>query len=743
MTIIHDVDFTKVNNVEEYINANNHWVYCNLEDGSSIHPNDTHNQEIYKHVYKNSGGYLEFYRFSTTSQTSSGLRPRIELVPVYARIPKRTPVHIRYEVSLVEGGYDFRGMIFQIMDHKNEGGTLPVFQFEMRYGKLHVRWTPVDENSNPGSTVIKSIATPTWGNNQWHNLDVYAYLSHVESEGYFKVYYNGNFVWERNGINASQTYNPQMQYGIYSVPGVKCRTQVRKLLMETVSEIPPGNTLPENPIPPPVQSEYFTILAIGQSNMIAGSSRDDNNTRVRSDYSQNVEWYDYNDTHQFSTAARMNYQTTSGSGSCAKFCANALIPYLNGKKIVILPMAQSGTSTGQWTMGNSARLSENTVACCKESFAKKPGGYMNLVIWLQGETDRNQPDGYDKRLARIMNDLQNAIPQWDNNTIIACAEISEKVSSIANHPDNVDKINANIAKYVSGRPRAGLVESSTYPMNSDNLHFSPSSIKRIGEEFGQRYIEGVGGEVVQPTPEPNPPQLDYNGFYLYDLSTDTVLGRLREGDTIEQYSVLYNYTKPEDVSIVKYYIDNNISNYPKFESPPYIRSDVPLGQHNLKVHVMNKANTSILLQQNVNVNVVEKAEPVPPEPEFDNGFYRFELDSDTPLTNGDTVQNDESIVYRYQYPENVSVVKFFIDNNLVNTFDKEPYMVPGVPVGNHNIKVHVMDKSNTSILLQQNVDVVSVGDVEPPIDPEPPVDIVLDQTITVSGKYRILITKIE
>ena len=189
MTILHDADFTTVNNVEEYINAKDHWVYCNTDNKTSIHPNDTHNQEIYKRIYKNSGGYLEFHRFSSTPST--GLRPRIEVVPVYARIPKRIPVHIRYEVSLVEGGYDFRGMIFQIMDHKNEGGTLPVYQFEMRYGKLHVRWTPVDENSNPGDTQIKAIATPTWGSgsaSQWHNLDVYAVLSHIESEGYFKVY---------------------------------------------------------------------------------------------------------------------------------------------------------------------------------------------------------------------------------------------------------------------------------------------------------------------------------------------------------------------------------------------------------------------------------------------------------------------------------------------------------------------------------------------------------------------------
>ncbi len=227
MVVLHSVDFTTITNIKSYLKQVPYWAYC-VVNGSSIFARNLDDNEIYKRIYKNKKGYLEFMR-RAEEQNKDGLRPRIELVPRIL-LPKNTNIHIRYEVSLIEGGSLFRGMIFQLMDRTVDTRTLPTFQFEMRYGRLHTRWM-----ENLTTQRIHSIATPKWNVDEWHNLDVYAYLSSDEKKGYIRVHHNGKRVWEYKGRCASQATNKiQIQYGIYAVAGVKLRTQVRKLEWETI-----------------------------------------------------------------------------------------------------------------------------------------------------------------------------------------------------------------------------------------------------------------------------------------------------------------------------------------------------------------------------------------------------------------------------------------------------------------------------------------------------------------------------
>jgi len=477
-----NINFENITDLKQYLNSAKHWVYCS-DNNTPWNPADVNQPKIYERVSKNAQGYLQFHRFADEPKDISpdgSLRPRIEIVPIFARIPKLKYVHIRYVVSAVEGGNNFRGMIFQLMDHTPDGDTLPIFQFEIRGGYLHTRWCSVNSNGTSGGTNIYRIAQPKWGDgpdSDWHILDVYAYLSH-NNDGYIRVYRNGIYAWERRGRNASvNSMGIQLQYGIYGVEGFSLKTQVKSLSWEIVDTIPTTQEL---------QPKYLTILAIGQSNMIAGSSKDDTNARVHRNYSERVIWYDYNVTHTFSNNPLMNFQTTSSSGSCAKFCASELIPNLsNDTDILIIPMAQSGSGTSLWL----SELCDKTIDACKEAFSKKIGCHLDLVIWLQGETDRNKTDQYGSNLARVMDKLKDGIPEWDEKTCIVCAEISNKIGLIANKPEAGFLINSQIAKYVeSKKPRSGIVRSGNFATNPDNIHFNPTSIESIGKEFAKQYL---------------------------------------------------------------------------------------------------------------------------------------------------------------------------------------------------------------------------------------------------------------
>lgn len=244
LQIYHSVDFKNESSVRNYLTENKYWVYCTLQNGDSVQPSDFANAEIYKQIYKASNGSLEFKRFSTTPNDTGGLRPRIELSAQNYRVPKKTPLHVRYVISFVEGGANFRGMVFQIMDRENDGGTLPVFQFEMRDGKLHARYATIVNGQN-ADTTINSILTPEWNTGKFYTLDLFAYLSNTNN-GHFRVYLDKKFVWERkNQITASSftQRNPQIQFGVYGVKGYTLRTNVRSILWEKINAIPTSATL--------------------------------------------------------------------------------------------------------------------------------------------------------------------------------------------------------------------------------------------------------------------------------------------------------------------------------------------------------------------------------------------------------------------------------------------------------------------------------------------------------------------
>lgn len=245
--VFHSVDFTTITDVRKYLSDNQHWVYCTLEDGSSVKVSDYANPEIYKHIYKAENGALEFKRFATTPDDKSGLRPRIEISAQKYRMPKKTPLHARYVLSCVEGGVNFRGMVFQFMDRTNSGGTLPTFQFELRDGKLHCRYTTIVNGDNGGTTIIP-ILTPEWNTGKFYTLDVFAYLSD-RPDGWFRVYLDGKFVWERkNQITASSftDRDVQVQFGEYGVKGYQLRTNVRSIRWETIDKIPTTTDLIES-----------------------------------------------------------------------------------------------------------------------------------------------------------------------------------------------------------------------------------------------------------------------------------------------------------------------------------------------------------------------------------------------------------------------------------------------------------------------------------------------------------------
>jgi len=235
--ILHYVNFKDVISIQNYLNAFPYWTFVTVNN-STHDPNDDNDPEIYKRVYKNASGYLEFLRTETevNDTTDTGFKgtvPRIELVPRIL-LPKKTPIHINYWFSPIQGA-GFKGLLFQLMDHALSGKALPIFQLEIRNNKLTARWSVIKDGEYV-KTSVSSFTDMIWGGQKWYYVDIYAYLSDG-LDGRLKVLLDGNVVWEQNKMVTATTHGNtvNIQYGIYGDQGIKVRTQVKQLLWETVS----------------------------------------------------------------------------------------------------------------------------------------------------------------------------------------------------------------------------------------------------------------------------------------------------------------------------------------------------------------------------------------------------------------------------------------------------------------------------------------------------------------------------
>jgi hypothetical protein len=246
MTIVQDITPSAITDLKAFLKLKKCWVYVNyLVNGveKSNDPNNLDNPEIYKRAYINASKHLEFKRFAE-DLTYNGGKPRIEFVFPGQRLTKNQSFHFRYEVCLLKGKDNMRGLIWQIMDHSPLGGTLPVTQLQVRDNTLQSRWSTISKDGLNVGTNLKAIAPAIFDPTKWYNLDLYIHLSTDATKGHIRTYLDGKVVFDHYGITCStSTVQPQVQFGVYCHEGFEIKTQVRKHMWESVASIPTTATL--------------------------------------------------------------------------------------------------------------------------------------------------------------------------------------------------------------------------------------------------------------------------------------------------------------------------------------------------------------------------------------------------------------------------------------------------------------------------------------------------------------------
>lgn len=172
------------------------------------------------------------------------------------------------------------------------------------------------------------------------------------------------------------------------------------------------------------------------------------------------------------------------SGYC--FAESFAIKYAEANPYVevgIIPCADGGTGLGQWQQGEA--LFDNAVNCAKLAMRTS---HLVGILWHQGEGDC-APEAcitYAERFGVMLNALRKELNLPGIPVVLGgLGDFLGDFTTSVNISNNYKIVNEQLKKIANDHLNCEFVSAQGLGGNTDNLHFSASSL----EEFGRRYYD--------------------------------------------------------------------------------------------------------------------------------------------------------------------------------------------------------------------------------------------------------------
>ncbi|MFO7822241.1 MAG: sialate O-acetylesterase [Lentisphaeria bacterium] len=149
--------------------------------------------------------------------------------------------------------------------------------------------------------------------------------------------------------------------------------------------------------------------------------------------------------------------------------AKAILAKNKGISLGLVVNAKGGTKIEQWKKGT--RFYKEALRRTK---AAQQEGVIKGILWHQGESNKNNPDGYLDKLKSLIENIRKDLNE-------------PRLPFVAGQVNNVPRINEQIADLPQAVPFTGFVSSEGLK-TMDRWHFDAASMKLLG----QRYAEEMG-----------------------------------------------------------------------------------------------------------------------------------------------------------------------------------------------------------------------------------------------------------
>jgi Ca2+-binding RTX toxin-like protein len=153
-----------------------------------------------------------------------------------------------------------------------------------------------------------------------------------------------------------------------------------------------------------------------------------------------------------------------------------------------------------WSPQSAGELFDQTTAEIHDAGAALGGAQPTVLFWGQGEEDANSQanaTAYGHNLSAF---FAAARAQWLDG---AKADIG--FFRIGSSPPFASQVQAGELSVDQADPNALSFETSDYPLQGDDLHYSTAGLEKVGDQFYQLFSAWTGGGTSPPPPPASPP----------------------------------------------------------------------------------------------------------------------------------------------------------------------------------------------------------------------------------------------
>jgi len=217
------------------------------------------------------------------------------------------------------------------------------------------------------------------------------------------------------------------------------------------------------------------------------------------------------------TKASAAYADALNCGHSAWLSFGKKILEQTGSPVGLVPAALNGSGIRSWQAGEP--LFENLVSLCQQTGAGN-------IIWYQGCTDTDEPDGYQELLERMLRELQSRL----GSVLVLIVQISGTTNE--KRDGSGWRTVREAQRRIAARNGAMLIPAYDLTRYSDDIHLGPADNLLLGARAADQFFRQTRAGAITARQKGETIEVVFEGVLLRPGKTEGILLLGEQGQPI-------------------------------------------------------------------------------------------------------------------------------------------------------------------------------------------------------------------
>jgi hypothetical protein len=208
------------------------------------------------------------------------------------------------------------------------------------------------------------------------------------------------------------------------------------------------------------------------------------------------------------TKASAAYADALNCGHSAWLSFGKKILEQTGSPVGLVPAALNGSGIRSWQPGEP--LFENLVSLCQQTGARN-------IIWYQGCTDTDEPDGYEELLKRMLRELQSRLEGVSIMIVQISGTTNEK------RDGSGWRLVREAQRRAAARHGAMLIPAYDLTRYSDDIHLGPADNLLLGTRAADQFFRKTPTGAITARRMGEAIEVAFEGVRLHPNKTEGIL----------------------------------------------------------------------------------------------------------------------------------------------------------------------------------------------------------------------------